>query len=123
MRFELSKNGTRFGFTLLYDNGLVAVSVPDLNSALALTPAQQAAIGFFCGGQRATVSAGISECTSPNFGATRLIIPAPGTADPDHNPPRIAARYLFDLAVGTENLLKTDRTRMTLRFTVVNLAN
>src|SRR5206468_6241847 len=57
------------------------------------------------------------------FGATRLVIPGPGTADPDHNPPRIAARHLFDLAVGTDNLLKTDRTRMSLRFTVVNLTN
>jgi len=123
MRYEMKKNGPWFGFTWRYDSGLVAGSVPDLDSAVALTPAQQAAIGFFCGGQRATVSTGISECTSPNFGATRLIIPAPGSFDPDHNPPRIAARHLFDLAVGTENLLKTDRTRMTLRFTVVNLTN
>jgi hypothetical protein len=125
MRYEVSRNGPWFGFVWRYDSGLVAGSVPDLAAALGLTAAQQAAIGFFCGGQRATVNAGIGECTSPNFGATRLAIPAPGTADPDHNPPRITPRHLFDLAAGTDNLLKTkgDRARMTLRFTVVNLTN
>ena len=123
LRYEFSKNGPWFGFTWRYDSGLVAGAVPDLDAALGLTAAQQAAIGFFCGGQQATVSAGITQCTSPNFGATRLAIPAPGTADPDHNPPRVAPRHLFDLAVGTDNLLKGDRTRMTLRFTVVNLTN
>jgi hypothetical protein len=125
IRYEVSKNGPWFGFVWRYDSGLVAGSVPDLGAALSLTAAQQAAIGFFCGGQRAAVNAGIGECTSPNFGATRLVIPAPGTADPDHNPPRIAPRHLFDMAAGTDNLLKTkgDRARMTLRFTVVNLTN
>jgi len=123
VRYESSKNGPWVGFTWRYDSGLVAGAVPDLDAALGLTAAQQAAIGFFCSGQRATASAGITECKSPNFGATRLVIPSPGTADPDHNPPRIAPRHLFDVAVGTDNLLKGDRTRMTLRFTVANLTN
>jgi hypothetical protein len=50
-------------------------------------------------------------------------IPADGTADDDHNPPRIAPRHLFDLSVGTDNLMRTERMRMTLRLTAINLAN
>jgi outer membrane receptor protein involved in Fe transport len=123
IRYETSRNGPWFGFVWRYDSGLVAGAVPDLESALGLTGAQQAAIGFFCGGERASVNAPITECASTNYGATRLVIPKSGTADADHNPPRIAPRHLFDVAVGTENLLKTDRVRMTARFTVVNVTN
>ena len=50
-------------------------------------------------------------------------IPADGTASDDHNPPRIAPRHLFDLSIGTDNLMRTEHTRMTLRFTAINLAN
>jgi hypothetical protein len=35
-------------------------------------------------------------------GSTRISIPAPGTEN-DHNPPRIAVRHLFDMAVGHDN--------------------
>ena len=38
-------------------------------------------------------------------------------------PPRIAPRHLFDLSVGTDNLLRTEHTRMTLRFTALNLTD
>ena len=58
-----------------------------------------------------------------NFGATRLRIPAEGTADPVNNPPRIAPRHLFDLAVGADNLLRTDRAKLRVRFSVINLTN
>jgi hypothetical protein len=58
-----------------------------------------------------------------NFGATRLSIPAPGTENADKNPPRIAPRHLFDLAVGDDNLFHGDRYKWSLRFTVVNLTN
>jgi hypothetical protein len=123
LRYAHSKNGAWASLIWRYDSGEVAGAVPDLASALALTAAQQAAIGLYCGGQFAAVGAGISACNSPNYGATRLAIPAPGTANPDHNPPRIAPRNLFDIAVGTDNLLKGDRERVTLRFTVVNVTN
>jgi hypothetical protein len=122
-RYQRPKNGPWFGFTWRYDRGLVAGAVPDLASALALTAAQQAAIGFFCGSQRATLSSPITSCASPGYGALRLRIPAPGTADPDHNPPRIAPRHIFDLGAGTDNLFRTDHLRTTLKVTVVNLAN
>jgi len=97
--------------------------VGGLNDALGLTGAQQAAIGFYCGNQFATMANPIGACTSPNYGATRLIIPAAGTANADQNPPRIAPRNLFDLGAGTDNLFHTERVRTTLKLTVTNLTN
>jgi hypothetical protein len=123
IRYQRPKNGPWIGFTWRYDSGLVAGAVPDLASALDLTAAQQAAIGFFCGSQRATLSNPITACASSNYGAIRLRIPAPGAADPDHNPPRIAPRHIFDLGFGTDNLFRTEHARTTLKVTVVNLAN
>jgi hypothetical protein len=35
----------------------------------------------------------------------------------------VAPRNLFDLGVGADNLLRTDRTKLRLRFSVVNLTN
>ena len=123
MRYQRPHNGPWVGFTWRFDSGLVAGSVPDLASALALTADQQAAIGFYCGGQQATLSSPIASCSSSNYGATRLVIPAPGIFDPDHNPPRIAPRNIFDLGAGTDNLFHAERWRTTLKVTVMNLAN
>ena len=50
-------------------------------------------------------------------------VTADGTASDDHNPPRVAPRHLFDLSVGTDNLFRTEHTRVTLRLTVINLTN
>jgi hypothetical protein len=108
-----------------YDSGLVAGSVARLEDALGLTGDQQAAIGFFCGDRVATrdVPLTSAECTTSNYGATRLRIPAEGTADDVANPPRIAPRHLLDLGVGVDNLLHTDRTKLRVRFSVINLTN
>ena len=105
-----------------YDSGLVAGSVASIDDALALTGDQQAAIGFFCGSTVATRDAPITSCSSGG-GATRLRIPAEGTADDVSNPPRIAPRHLVDLGLGVDNLFHTDKAKMRLRFTVVNLMN
>ena len=110
------------GLSWRYDSGLVAGSVPDLATAFSLTGDQQAAIGLFCGGTVATPTAPITGCAA-NAGATRLVIPAEGTADDVANPPRIAPRHLFDLAVGVDNLFAAKGERVKLRFTVVNLTN
>jgi hypothetical protein len=123
VRYQRPNNGLWAAFTWRYDSGLVAGAVPDLDAALSLTAAQQSAIGFFCGSQGATLANRITECNSPDYGATRLRIPAPGTADPDHNPPRIAPRNVFDVGVGTENLFHTEHGRTTVKFTVLNLTN
>jgi hypothetical protein len=50
-------------------------------------------------------------------------IPADGTANDDHNPPRIAPRHLFDLSIGTDNLFRGDHTHIVLRLTATNLTN
>ncbi len=110
-------------FTWRYDSGLVSGAVPDYNTALTFTADQQAQIGLFCGSVFATPTQPITSCADSNRGALRVRIPADGTANDDTNPPRIAPRHLFDLSVGTDNLLRTERTKMTLRFTVINLTN
>ena len=120
---QLHKIEPYIAFSWRYDSGLVAGSVPDYATALSLTPDQQAQIGLFCGNVFATPVQGLTDCADASRGATRLRIPADGTEDDDHNPPRIAPRHLFDLSIGTDNLLRTERTRVTLRFTAINLTN
>jgi Carboxypeptidase regulatory-like domain len=123
VRYQWKKNGPWGAFTWRYDSGLVAGAVASLEDALALTPAEQAAIGFSCGGQAATPDNGITSCNT-NFGTTRLRIPAEGAADDDHNPPRIAARNIFDVGMGTDRLLgRQDGSHVTMRFTISNVTN
>ena len=110
-------------FTWRYDSGLVAGSVPDFASTLDFTGDQQAQIGLFCGSIFATPTQPILACSDPNRGALRVRIPPEGTENDDTNPPRIASRHLFDFSVGTDNLLRTDHKKLTLRFTAINITN
>ena len=122
LRYQRPHNGVWGAFTWRYDSGLVAGAVPDQQTALSLTGAQQAAIGVVCGVQLATVNNPITSCAA-GFDATRLRIPKEGTANADTNPPRVAPRHLFDLVAGTDNLLHSEGARVTLRLTIVNLTN
>jgi hypothetical protein len=108
-----------------YDSGLVAGSVGSLEDALGLTADQQSAIGFYCGNAVATLDHQLTsaECTTSNYGATRLRIPAKGTEDDVANPPRIAPRHLFDLGFGADNLLHTNKTKLRVHASVINLFN
>ena len=63
------------------------------------------------------------ELRPADRGATRLNIPADGTEDDLNNPPRIAPRHLFDLGLGVDNLLRSDRAKLKVRFSVMNLTN
>jgi len=128
------KRGPWVGFNWRYDSGLVAGAVPDFATALTFDGDQQAAIGLFCAGpsrQRnfATLTSPLSNdptscgANPSGTGATRVSIPANGTGNDDKNPPRIAPRNLFDLAVGHDNLFHGDRYKWSLRFTVINLTN
>jgi len=110
-------------FTWRYDSGLVSGAVPDYDTALGFPADQQAQIGLFCGSTFATRTQAITSCTDSNRGALRIRIPADGTANDDTNPPRIAPRHLFDLSAGTDNLFRGERTKVTLRFTLINLTN
>src|SRR5262249_39298756 len=80
-------------------------------------------IGLFCGNTFATLANRLTSCNSPTFGALRVRIPAEGTVNDDTNPPRITPRHVFDFSAGTDNLLRTERVKVRLRFTVVNLTN
>ncbi len=122
LRYQRKKDSPWIDFTWRYDSGMVAGNVPDLASALALTGAQQAAIGFYCGGQQATINSPITSCTGA-YGASRIVIPKAGTENDDTNPPRIAPHHVFDISVGDDNLLHTEPAHMTLRVTVLNVAN
>ena len=125
LQYQLPGRGPWVALTWRYDSGQVAGAVPDLETALSLSGDQQAAIGFHCGSAYATASSPISTCDLPypQWGATRLRIPAPGTFNADTNPPRIAPRNLFDLGLGFDNILDTDRYQLNLRLTALNLTN
>ena len=78
-----------------------------------------------CGGVPATRDNALTgdTCTASNFSASRVRIPAEGTADDVNNPPRIAPRHLLDLGVGVDNLFGASGTKVKLRFSVINLTN
>jgi hypothetical protein len=101
----------------------VAGAVNTVDDALALDGDQQAAIGFYCGAQRATLYSPITSCGTANYGATRLRIPAAGTENDDHNPPRIAPRNIFDMSVGTDNLFHKEHYKTTLKMEATNVTN
>jgi hypothetical protein len=123
LHYQPVKNGWWTDFSWRYDSGLVVGAVNNLEDALALTSDQQAVIGLFCGNERASLVHRITACNSPDYGAERIHILAPGAANPDRNPPRTTSRHIFNVAVGTDNLLHTERIRTIVRFTVLNLTN
>jgi hypothetical protein len=134
LQYQPWKTGPWVGFNWRYDSGLVAGAVTDFATALAFDGDQQAAIGLFCAGPNgqpifATLTSPLSNAPSScgvnptGTGATRVSIPANGTENDDHNPPRIAPRHLFDIAVGHDNLFHGDRYRWSARVTVINITN
>jgi hypothetical protein len=122
LRYQPGKEGPWVAFTWRFDSGEVAGSVTDLQDALTLDGDQQAAIGFFCGSQVATINNPITSCTG-SYGAARINIPAPGTFDPDHNPARIAARNVFDASFGVDNVFHNEKIKTNLKLTAVNMTN
>jgi len=51
------------------------------------------------------------------------LIKVPGTENDNRNPPRIAARNLFDIAIGDDSLFNAERYKRGVRLTVIQLAN
>jgi hypothetical protein len=62
-------------------------------------------------------------CPAPQYGSTLLKVPAPGTQNDDHNPPRVAQRNLFDVAIGDDNLFRTEKYKWSARLEIINLTN
>jgi hypothetical protein len=135
------------GFNWRYDSGLTAGSVPcynplsnDPNSACAptstllngqpavilsgLTADEQFQAGLMCGGVRATPGNPLpAVCLASEYSSSLVSIPAPGTGDNDHNPPRIAPRNLFDATMGKDNIFHADRYKVDLDLTAINVTN
>ncbi len=125
LRYQKGSHGPWIAWSWRYESGLVAGAVNNLDDALGLSGAQQAAIGFYCGSATPSIRVPLtaSQCNAKNYAATRLTIPAPGTADDDHNPARLAPRHLFDLGLGTDNLFHREHVRTTLKFAINNMGN
>ena len=140
LQYQPKKKWPWFAFNWRYDSGLVAGPVPcaggncsngpngtdTIVDVSGLTPDQQFQAGLFCAGTYATPTVPISPtglCAATQYGSKLVAIPAAGTENDDHNPPRIASRNLFDIAVGQDNLIRSDRFRLSARLTVVNLTD
>lgn len=129
LQYQIGKRGPWIGFNWRYDSGLVAGAVPFATDSTTpvdltgLTADQQIQAGFFCGSVFPTLASPLTSCAPSQFGSTRVSIPAPGTENDDHNPPRIAPRSLFDLAVGHDNLFHGDRYKWSLQGSAINLTN
>jgi hypothetical protein len=129
VQYQLPKRGPWIGFNWRYDSGLVAGAVPfaaDTTTPVdltGLTADQQLQAGLFCGNQFPTLAVPLTTCAPSQYGSTRIKIPAPGTENDDHNPPRIAPRHLFDLAIGHDNIFHGDKYKWSLQLTAVNITN
>jgi Carboxypeptidase regulatory-like domain len=124
-RYQINKNAEYVDFSWRYDSGLVVSGVPDVAAALALTAAQQVDIGLSCDGTLATLTNPFNPASSCNVGkSTLLTLPQTGKEDDDHNPDRVKSRNIFNMSVGTDNLLhKEGRERITASIQVENITN
>jgi hypothetical protein len=122
-------NGLWSGFNWRYDSGMVAGALPyAVNAATpvnlsGLTNDEQAEAGLTCNGVKATLAAGFQSCAPSQYSSSLVSIPAPGTENDDHNPPRIAPRNLFDVSLGKDNLFHANRYKMDLDLTAINVTN
>jgi hypothetical protein len=152
VQYQPWKRGPWVGFNWRYDSGLVAGQTPCFGGNCAqgitvgginfisltdsfgtpLTADQEFQSGLFCGSQRATPSTligfsipgtAVLACPVSQFGSTLLNVPKPNTENDDKNPPRIAARHLFDIAIGHDNVFRGERYKWSARFSVINLTN
>ena len=152
LQYQPWKVGPWFGFNWRYDSGLVAGQTPCFGGNCAqgltvggvdyisltdsfgtpLTADQEFQSGLFCGTQRATPTTLIGvpvagsaalACPVKNFGSTLLQVPAPNTENDDKNPPRIASRNLFDIAIGQDNLFHGEKYKWSAQLTLINLTN
>jgi hypothetical protein len=140
LQYQPWKKGPWLSFNWRYDSGLVAGAVPcaggtDCPGAAStntvvdvsgLTPDQQFEGGLYCGSVHATPTTPISPtglCPASMYGSTLLSLPSPGESNADHDPARIASRNLFDAAIGQDNLIKSEKYKLSARLTVINLTN
>ena len=147
-QYQPWKLGPWLGFNWRYDSGLVAGNAPcygvttyndcpQSTTTLSGQPAvlvqdvygnplsadQEYEAGFTCNGVRATPATPLrSPCPAP-LGSSLVQVPANGSENDDHHPPRIAPRNLFDVSVGDDNLFKGDHYKWSLTLTAINVTN
>ncbi len=91
---------------------------------LPLTADEEFQAGFECNGVKATPNSPLpSVCPANEFSSSLINVPAPGTGNNDHNPPRIAPRNLFDVSVGMNNIFHADHYKVDLDLTAINIAD
>ncbi len=129
LQYQIGKTGPWLGFNWRYDSGSVAGAVPFAINATTpvdltgLSADQQFQGGLFCGSQRATLTTRLTTCAPSLYGSTLISVPAPGTENPDKNPPRLTPRNLFDLSLGEDNLFHGDKYKVSLQLTAINITN
>ena len=130
-----------------FDSGEVAGSVPccnplsnDPNSACgskstmlngqpavdlsSLDADEEYEAGLACNGVPATIGHPLpAACLASQYTSTLVSIPAPDTGNNNHNPPRIQARGLIDMALGDDTLFHRDRYKWGAQITAVNVTN
>jgi hypothetical protein len=80
--------------------------------------------GLACDGVKATLGRPLpSVCPASQLTSNLVKIPAPGTADADHNPQRIQPRSLFDMSLGQDNLFHGDRYKWGAQLTAINVTD
>jgi hypothetical protein len=122
-RYQRPHNAEWIALTWRYDSGLVVSGVPDSDAAINLSPNQQVSIGLACNGVFATVDNPINSCSGP-VTSKLLTLPQAGQGNDDHNPDRVKPRNVFNLGVGTDNLLHAEgRKRIVASLEIANLTN
>jgi hypothetical protein len=141
------KHSPWYSFNWRFDSGEVAGAVPcynplsnDPNSACgdattllngqpavnltSLDADEEFEAGMACDGVKATPGHPLPDaCLASQFSSTLVKIPAPGSGDNDHNPPRIDPRSLFDMSVGEDNLFDGDRYQWGAQLTAINVTD
>ena len=135
LRYQRPNKAEWISWVWRFDSGLVVSGVPDAGAALGLTPNQQATLGLACNGVFATVANPLSDCTNLNGTegkvTSKLITlpqggygPFPSQESDDHNPDRVKPRNLFNIGVGSDNLLHWEGAkRLVASVEVTNLTN
>jgi Carboxypeptidase regulatory-like domain len=149
VQYQPWQRGPWFAFSWRYDSGQVAGAAPcygvnfgndcpastTLNGQPAvsmvangapMTADEEFEAGFFCGSVRATPTTALpTVCPVSQFGSSLIKVPAPGTENDDHNPPRIAPRHLFDASIGDDDLIHFhgDKYKVSVQLTAINITN
>lgn len=150
LQYQPRKNLPWLGFNWRYDSGLVAGATPCYGAetfndcpgstliggvpnvamvvsnvgSVPLSADQEFEAGFTCNGVHATPTTALPfYCPASEFSSTLIKVPGTNLENDDHNPPRVAPRNLFDIALGDDNLFHGDRYKWSAQLTVINIAN